>query len=826
MRDLIDIILDSPSFTEKVAAFQTAFRKSLEHTQGSFLDRSTPREQLLGLCDTVRHLLMNRWIATQGQYYQTNTKRLYYLSMEYLLGRLVKNALINLELFEVGREALSGLGLDFDAIAEFEPDPGLGNGGLGRLAACFLDSLSTLSLPVYAYGIRYEFGMFRQVIENQQQKEMPDSWLRYGYPLEIGKNIHAYEIGFGGSSTFHENSAGTLCAEWEPKQKVLAVPHDLPVPGYGTGNVNSLRLWAAEADEEFHFAIFDGGDYVGAVMDKVESEVLSKVLYPNDSNYLGKVLRLKQQYFLVAASLKDIVRRFKSVNASIMDLPEKVVIQLNDTHPTLAVPELMRLLMDEESLDWDSAWQLTQKTIAFTNHTVMPEALECWPLAMFKEILPRHAQIVEEMNRRFLATLRERPIYDQSFIDKVALVSRGSSPDVRMANIAVLTSFSVNGVAALHTELLKEKVFPEFHSLFPKKFHNKTNGISPRRWLLLANPSLSRLVEESIGTKWVTDLEQLRALERFQGDSAFLERLQSIKFSNKERLAAVIKRETRETVDPTSLFDVQVKRIHEYKRQLLKLMECIHHYHFLRDHYDHDVQPRTVIFAGKAAPGYRMAKLLIHLIHELSRVVNTDPMTRGRLKMVFLPNYNVSLAEQIMPAADLNEQISTAGTEASGTGNMKFCLNASLIIGTLDGANIEIREHVGDENMFIFGHKVEELRRIQAEGYHPQQWAASNPGLQLVLESIRRGYYAKYERDHFRPIWESLMVYGDRFFHLADFGSYVEANERAAALFRKPRDWHKAALLNLARIGWFSSDRTVLEYSRDVWHLEPSRLQK
>jgi len=824
MRDLVDVILDSSSFEEKVSAFQMAYRKSLEHTQGSILEKSAPREQLLGLCDTVRHLLMNRWIATQGQYFQANQKRLYYLSMEYLLGRLVKNALINLDLLQVGSQALHDLGLDLEAVCELEPDPGLGNGGLGRLAACFLDSLSTLSLPVYAYGIRYEFGMFRQVIEDQVQKERPDPWLRYGYPLEVEKNFHAYPVGFGGTTEFHENASGHLFAQWQAQQRVLAVPHDLPVPGYGTGNVNTLRLWAAAADEDFHFAIFDSGDYVGAVMDKVESEALSKVLYPNDSNYLGKVLRLKQQYFLVAASLQDILRRFKSGNASIYNLPDKVVIQLNDTHPTLAIPELMRLLIDIEGLDWEDAWNLTQRTIAFTNHTVMPEALECWPVSMFREFLPRHMQMIEEMNRRFVKQLKERPIYDQGFIDRVALISKGPHPDIRMANIAVTACFSVNGVAALHSQLLKEKVFPEFYSLFPQKFHNKTNGISPRRWLLLANPALSQLISESIGGQWVSDLESLRRLEPMVQDASFLDRMAAVKKRNKQTLADFVLQEIGETIDPSSLFDVQIKRIHEYKRQLLKLMHCIQHYHWLREDLNADVVPRTVIFAGKAAPGYRMAKLLINMIHAVAAVINRDPLTRDRFKLVFLPNYNVSLAEMIIPAADISEQISTAGTEASGTGNMKFCLNGALLLGTLDGANIEIRDHVGDENIFIFGHTVEQLRSLSAEGYQPQAWYQKHADVRSVLDTIRRGYYAKGDRDRFLPIWDSLMTYGDRFFHLADFPDYILANQEVDARYRDSQAWSRSALLNIARMGWFSSDRTVSEYTRDVWHLEPSPL--
>ncbi len=821
MRDLIEVILDHPSHTEKVAAFQTSFRKSLEQNLGSVLEKSTAREQLLGLSHTVRQLLMSRWIATQGAYFRSNSKRLYYLSMEYLLGRLVKNALINMELLDVSREALHALGIDLDTLSELEADPGLGNGGLGRLAACFLDSLSTQSLPVYAYGIRFEFGMFRQVIDHQQQKELPDQWLRFGSPLEVEKPIHAYEVGFGGSSAFHENVHGHMFADWEPEHKVMAVPHDLPIPGYGTQNVNTLRLWAAKADEEFHFSIFDAGDYVGAVMDKVESEALSKVLYPNDSNELGKLLRLRQQYFLVAASLRDILQRYKSGNASLYDLPEKVVIQLNDTHPTLAIPELMRLLIDGEGMAWEDAYAITQKTIAFTNHTVMPEALECWPASMFRTTLPRHYQIIEEMNRRFIRSLREKPVYDQGFIDRVAILSKGTG-DIRMANLAVITSFSVNGVAELHTQLLKEKIFPEFHSLYPEKFHNKTNGISPRRWLRLANPELSALVSESLGhEEWVADLEQLRQLEKHHNDASFLERLAVIKRHNKEKLASIIHQTLNERIDPASMFDVQVKRIHEYKRQLLKILHCLHHYHYIRQNYRQEHQARTVIFAGKAAPGYRMAKLIIQFIHAVAAVINRDPLTRDVLKVVFLPNYNVSLAEKIIPAADLSEQISTAGTEASGTGNMKFCLNGSLIVGTLDGANIEIRDHVGAENIFIFGHSVNELRTLQSDGYQPAKLFEQHASIRLVLNEIRRGFFSKADQQRFAPIWDSLMTWGDHYYHLADFPDYIRVNESIDRAYADHRGWQKKSLLNIARIGWFSSDRAVQEYTRDVWHLEP-----
>jgi starch phosphorylase len=826
MRDIIDVILDHPSYAEKVAAFQITFRKSLEHNFGTVLEHSTAREQLLGLCHTVRELLMNRWIATQGTYFRSNGKRLYYLSMEYLLGRLVKNALINLDLLEVGREAMQGMGLDLDAIADLEVDPGLGNGGLGRLAACYLDSLSTLNLPAYGYGIRFEFGMFRQVIEKGAQKEVPDPWLRFGHPIEIEKNIHAYEIGFGGSSVFHENVQGHIFAAWEPEYRVLAVPHDLPVPGYGTHNVNSLRLWAAKADEEFHFNIFDAGDYVGAVMDKVQSEVLSKVLYPNDSNELGKLLRLKQQYFLVSASLQDILRRFKNSNDSILDLPNKVVIQLNDTHPTLAIPELMRLLIDEESLSWEEAYAITQQTIAFTNHTVMPEALECWPGSMFRQTLPRHYQIIEEMNRRFMRTLKDKPIYDRNFMDRVSILGQGPNPEVRMANLAVATSFSVNGVAALHTTLLKEKVFPEFNRIFPNKFHNKTNGISPRRWLRLANPELSALITDSLGHEnWVTDLEQLQGLEKFVDDQNFLDRLSLIKRHNKERLATLIHQELGEKVDPNSMYDVLVKRIHEYKRQLLKILHCLHLYHELRINYDKQQQPRTVVFAGKAAPGYKMAKLIIQFIHAAAAMINRDPLTRDRLKVVFLPNYNVSLAERIIPAANLSEQISTAGTEASGTGNMKFCLNGALILGTLDGANIEIRDHVGQDNIFIFGHTVNELRTLQGQGYRPQEYYQKHENIRRILDEIQRGYFYRSDRERFKPIWDTLMTWGDHYYHLADFPDYVRCNEEVDRVYGDQKAWQQKSLMNIARIGWFSSDRAVQEYTRDVWHLHPCPLE-
>jgi starch phosphorylase len=822
MRDLIEVILDHPSHDQKVLAFQSAFRSSLEHNLGSRLEKSTAREQLLGLCHTVRQLLMNRWIATQGAYVRSNSKRLYYLSMEYLLGRLVKNALIDLDLLEVSREALLALGLELDLIAELEMDPGLGNGGLGRLAACFMDSLATLNLPVYAYGIRFEFGMFRQVLDNGQQKELPDPWLRYGNPLEVEKHVHSFDVGFGGSSAFHENVQGQMVAGWDPEYRVVAVPHDLPVPGYGTSNVNTLRLWAAKADEEFHFSIFDSGDYVGAVMDKVESEALSKVLYPNDSNELGKLLRLKQQYFLVAASIQDILRRFKDSNESIYDLPEKVVIQLNDTHPTLAIPEMMRILMDSEGLPWEDAYALTQKTIAFTNHTVMPEALEIWPGEMFRKTLPRHFQIIEEMNRRFLGSLKQQPYYDQGFLERVAILGKAPQCDIRMANLAVIVSFSVNGVAALHTALLKEKIFPEFYSLFPEKFHNKTNGISPRRWLWIANPELSCLITDSLGhERWLTDLEQLRQLEKFQTDAGFLDQMGLIKRRNKAKLAAIIQRDTGEQIDPASLFDVQVKRIHEYKRQLLKILQCLHQYHHIRLHPAEQHQPRTVIFAGKAAPGYRMAKLIIEFIHAAAARINSDPMTAHLLKVVFLPNYNVSLAERIIPAADISQQISTAGTEASGTGNMKFCLNGALIVGTLDGANIEIKEHVGLDNIFIFGHDVNALRTLQREGYQPHRVYEQHDGLRMVLDEIRQGYFCRNDRERFTPIWDSLMTWGDHYFHLADFPDYLRCNTRVDEQYKDQNQWRRKALLNIARIGWFSSDRTVMDYTRDVWRFEP-----
>lgn len=820
MRDLIDVILDGSGFAQRVAAFQHAYQKSLEQTLGSILPKATPKERLLGLCHVVRHLLMNRWIDTQAEYHERNVKRLYYLSMEYLLGRLVKNALINLDLVDVCKAALEDLGLDMDELLELEPDPGLGNGGLGRLAACFLDSLSTLSLPVYGYGIRYEFGMFKQVISQMQQKELPDPWLRYGYPLEVEKQVHSYEVGFGGEAVFHEDQNGHIYSRWTPSQVILASPHDLPVPGFGTDNVNTLRLWSAESNEDFHFSIFNAGDFVGAVMKKVESEALSKVLYPNDSNPLGKALRLKQEYFLVSASLQDIMRRFKSANADLEQLPDKIVLQMNDTHPTLAVPELMRLLMDVEHLPWDKAWALTQKTIAFTNHTVMPEAMETWPVDMLREILPRHLQIIEEINRRFVASLRSRAQFDQAFIERVAIISYHGEAHVRMANMAVVASFSVNGVAALHTELLKSKIFPEFNRLYPKRFNNKTNGISPRRWLALSNPALAGAINEAIGDSWHTQLDQLKKLERFADDSAFHERLEGIRARNKEHLAQLIQAQCKESIDPKSIFDVQVKRIHEYKRQLLKLLECIHAYHELRDNFREDTVPRTVIFAGKAAPGYLMAKQVIQLIHHVAAVINNDPLTRDRLKLVFLPNYNVSLAETIIPAADLSQQISTAGTEASGTGNMKFCLNGAVIVGTLDGANIEIKEHVGDDQIYIFGHTVESLHELQARGYRPMDILAGDEGLGQVINSIRNGFFSRGDRDRYKSIVDSLLVYGDRFFHVADFGSYVKTMKTVSADFQNRPLWQRKSLLNLARVGWFSSDRTIEEYNRDIWGLE------
>ncbi|MBF0441011.1 MAG: glycogen/starch/alpha-glucan phosphorylase [Oligoflexales bacterium] len=810
----------------QIEKFKKEFVKRMEISCATYLPKSTTREKYMALAYAVRDNLMANWIKTRNVYYDSNDKRVHYLSMEFLMGRALGNYIVNLSIEDTVKKAMEDLGFSLENLEDVEWDAGLGNGGLGRLAACFLDSMATMNLPAYGYGIRYEFGMFEQKIVNNKQMEYPDTWLRHGYPFEIQRSEETYFVNFGGrvvtiQDTSDEEDGPRTRHNWIDTEQVLAVPYDIPIPGYATDNVNTLRLWSSRATREFNLKTFDDGDYMGAVDDKNLSETISKVLYPNDNKFIGKQLRFKQQYFMISATIQDILTKFKKRGNPINALPSKVVIQLNDTHPTLAIPELMRILLDIEKLPWDRAWELTTRTFAFTNHTVLPEALEKWNVKMFEEMLPRHMQIVYEINRRFLDEVAARFPGDFARRERMSIIEEGDEKRVRMANLAVVCCFSVNGVAELHTRLIKESIFSDFYEMFPEKFNNKTNGITPRRWLRKANPQLSGLISKSISSKWVKNLDLLRELEKFSKDKAFLDRWMNIKRENKANLGKLIEEKCGVRVHCDALFDVQVKRIHEYKRQLLNVLHCIHYYFQIKDNKNIDFVPRTAIFAGKAAPGYYMAKLIIQLINCVGSVINKDTTIKDKLKIVFLPNYGVTLAEKIIPAADLSEQISTAGLEASGTGNMKFALNGALTIGTLDGANIEIMEEVGSENIFIFGYKDCEIRKMREQGYNPWDVYNSNPNLQRVLNSIRDGFFSANDPGLFKPVFDTLLTWGDHYFHLADFASYIETQEKVSLLYGNKYEWHEKGVLNSARMGKFSSDRVVAEYSRDIWGVKP-----
>jgi starch phosphorylase len=768
---------------------------------------------------SVRDRLMDRWFATQDAYYRNDVKRVYYLSLEFLLGRSLQCNLLNLGAAGAYEEALRGMGYDLAQLETRESDAALGNGGLGRLAACFLDSASTLALPFYGYGIRYEYGIFRQRIEDGYQTEAPDNWLRYGNPWEVQRNDVVFPVKFYGRVEYFKDGEGRDRIRWVETEDVYAMAFDYPISGYKNDTVNSLRLWAAKSSREFDLAKFNAGEYVAAVEDKNETENVSKVLYPPDDRYAGRELRLKQQYFFVFATIQDVIRRFhKRTERKWEELPDKVAIQLNDTHPAVAIPELMRVLVDEHFIEWDRAWDITQKVFAYTNHTVLPEALEAWPLEIFGHLLPRHLQIIQEIDRRFRQQVSELRPGDYEYVRRMAIID-DTRRTIRMANLAIVGSHSVNGVAELHTRLLKNNVFPELSAFFPGKFNNKTNGITPRRWLLQCNPALSDLICSAIGNSWITNLDDLRQIERFIGDAEFRRRWLAVKSHNKHRFSEWA-RNTRELdIDPETLFDSQVKRMHEYKRQLLNVLHVIALYHRILDGA-HDVLPRTVIFAGKASPSYKFAKLVIKLIHEVGRMVRRHPEVSRYLNVVFVPNYEVTAAEEIFPATELSEQISTAGLEASGTGNMKACLNGSAIIGTLDGANVEIVEQVGPDNIFICGHTAEDLAILRASGYNPRDWVERDPELKRVIDEISQG---ELEHEHpglFRPIVDSLLG-DDQYFRCADFASYVATQRIAAQTYHNRDDWARISILNTARMGLFSADRTVAQYSREIWHTQP-----
>ena len=795
-------------------------------------------EPYLSLALTVRDRLIERWGRTQDAYYANDAKRLYYMSLEFLMGRALVNSLINLGIDGETAKAVDELGYVFEELVDAEWDAGLGNGGLGRLAACLLDSLATLELPAYGYGIRYEYGLFHQRIVNGHQVEVPDAWLRYGNPWEIPRPNDFLRVKFYGRVNQYTNDQGRLTFEWANTDDVLALPYDTPIPGYKTGTTNTLRLWSAKATDEFDLSYFNRGDYEGAVDAKSRSENITKVLYPNDNIFEGKELRLKQEYFFVSATLQDIIRRYKK-RWKMFDeqkgLPvfarfaEKNAIQLNDSHPAVAIPELMRILVDVEQLDWDTAWDITKKTFAYTNHTVMPEALERWVVDLFGRVLPRHLQIIYEINHRFLNEVRERFPEDNERYRRMSIIEEGQEKRVRMANLAIVGSHAVNGVAAVHTEILKTEVFRDFYEIWPQKFSNKTNGISQRRWLKSANPKLSGLITEAIGEGWVTDLFQLEKLSCVASDAAFVERWRAAKRDNKLQLIEIIEEQYRHrgetiTINPDALFDCQVKRIHEYKRQLLNALHAITLYNRIKDHPNGEHVPRTIIFGGKAAPGYFMAKLIIKLINAIGKRVNSDKDVGELLRVVFLADYRVSLAERVFPAAELSEQISTAGTEASGTSNMKFALNGALIIGTMDGANIEIREEVGDDNIFIFGLTTKEVNELKPH-YDPWPYYLETAELRRAIDQIRDGFFNPEDPDLFQGIFEALLGRGrDNYLLLADYGSYINCQERVGQTYRRPVEWTKKSILNVAHMGRFSTDRTVKEYADEIWGLKPIKI--
>lgn len=822
-----DFAYDHPD--RDVAAFKRAVANKLIYAVGKDPVAASQDDWLHATALAVRDQLVERWMTTTRANYAQDLKRVYYLSMEFLIGRTFTNALLAVDLYGTVREALADFGVDMAALAEREPDAALGNGGLGRLAACFLDSMATLGVPGMGYGIRYEYGMFRQRIVDGQQVETPDYWLTRGNPWEFQRPEVNYRVRFGGHVQKREGkNAPYGAADWVDTHDVLAVAYDTIIPGYGTQATNTLRLWSARATEEIDLSAFNRGNYMAAVESKNHSENVSRVLYPDDSTPSGRELRLHQEYFFCSASVQDLLRRYLRNHTSFDQLSEKVSIHLNDTHPVLAVPELMRLLLDEHGLAWDVAWGHTQKVFSYTNHTLMHEALETWPVEMLGRILPRHLQILYDINAKFLAAVTQTHGQDVELVRRLSLIDETGERRVRMAYVAVLASHSVNGVSGLHSELMKQSIFADFAKIFPERFNNKTNGVTPRRWLAQANPPLAALLDQRIGKGWRRDLSQLEALRPMVAQPAFVRAFRHAKRENKLRLANWVGEHLKLDLDTDAMFDVQVKRIHEYKRQLLNVLHVIARYHRILDAQASgtpaDIVPRVVVFAGKAASAYAMAKQVIRLINDVAATVNADARVGKLLKVVFLPNYSVSLAEIIMPAADLSEQISTAGTEASGTGNMKFALNGALTIGTLDGANVEMRENVGPENIFIFGHTTPEVADIRARGYQPREIYEENAELKRVLDAIRDGAFSPGEPARYQGIYDALVNWGDHYLLLADYASYVAKQAEVDALYRDTEAWTRMAILNVAGMGAFSSDRTIAEYAHEIWHTKPVML--
>jgi starch phosphorylase len=776
-----------------------------------------PRERFEALAHSVRDILSQRWIRTKNTYASENAKRVYYLSMEFLIGRSLANNVMNLLLEPVTRQAVKDEGLDWLGLLEQEPDAGLGNGGLGRLAACFLDSMATMQLPGMGYGLRYEYGMFKQSIRDGWQQETPDNWLSDPDPWEIARRQEKVEIKM---NCAFEVQGGSLRAVVGKGSTLIGVPFDRPVVGYGGKNINTLRLWAAKAPDYFEFQAFSHGDFVGAVAATLEAETLTRVLYPDDSTSLGQGLRFVQEYFLVACSLADLIRRFRRSNTDWNALPDKIAIQLNDTHPSLAVPELMRILLDDAHLGWDTAWDITQRSLGYTNHTLLPEALEKWPVAWFEMLLPRHLEIIYEINRRLLDSVRARFPGDEGRVQRVSLVEEGPAKHVRMANLAIVGSHSTNGVAEIHSQLLRTTTVKDLAEMFPERFSNKTNGVTPRRWLLLANPPLAQVITEAIGDGWITDLGELSKLKRLADDKSIRDGFRKAKREAKSQFAAWLKSESGQTVDPDSIFDCQIKRIHEYKRQLLNALRVVALYNRLRENPNFEITPRTFFFAGKAAPAYQLAKLIIKFIENLADTIDADPAMRGRLKVLFLPEYDVTLAERLIPASDVSNQISTAGYEASGTSNMKLMMNGALTIGTRDGATIEMAQEAGEENFFLFGLTAEQVAGSRG-WYNPHWHYEHEPETRAALDLISSNYFSPHEPGIFAPLYDTLLTNGDHYMHLADLKSYLEADQRLRELYANSDEWVRKAILNVAGSGKFSSDRTIAEYASQIWEVKP-----
>jgi glycogen phosphorylase len=793
----------------------------LFYTLGKLAPTASRHDLYMALSYAVRDRLITRYLAGLEALRKTPTRAVAYLSAEFLIGPQLGNNLLMLGIQDAAAEALKGFGIqDLGEILDVEEEPGLGNGGLGRLAACFLESLASLEIPATGYGIRYEFGIFDQLIRDGWQVEITDKWLKGGWPWELPQPDQACFVGFGGRTETYRDEGDVLRSRWIPAEHAIGVPHDVPVLGYRVNTCDRLRLWRADATESFDFYAFNIGDYYGAVEEKVGSETLSKVLYPNDGTDEGRRLRLKQQHFFVSCSLQDMLRSLEARGIPVQEFPEHWAVQLNDTHPSIAVAELMRLLLDEKRLEWDQAWTITTSSLAYTNHTLLPEALEKWGVELMGALLPRHLEIIYEINRRFLQQVRLRCPGDDQVLRRVSIIDEDGAKAVRMAHLATIGSHHVNGVAALHSDLVQRQLFPDFAALWPQKFTNVTNGVTPRRWMALANPRLTHLINEAIGDGWVKDLDQLRQLEAYADDDGFLERWGATKLAVKTQLSQYIERHTGVLVDPSSLFDVQVKRIHEYKRQHLNALQVVAQYLRIKSGLGDDLPPRTVIFGGKAAPGYYMAKLIIRFINGIADTVNADPDMDGRLRVIFLPDYSVKLGEKVYPATDLSEQISTAGKEASGTGNMKFAMNGALTIGTLDGANVEIREQVGADNFFLFGRTTEQIAELRSEGYRPWEWISSIPELGEVLRLIEQGHFSEGDSDLFRPLLQNLTGQ-DPFFVLADFQDYQRAQADVNQAWADSRGWNRMALLNTARTGFFSSDRSIRDYAERIWGAQP-----